>query len=448
MAQHYQSKHAFAEEAAPKRNTALIVLLSVIGICILGAAVYALVHFVIVPQMAAPTEAPTLAPAAPTLAPIPTEAPTEAPTEPDYAAMADAKLAAMTDREKLCQLFIVSPETLTGVDGVTMAGDTTKQAIADYPVGGIMYNTDNLETVDQTKEMIAKSQSYASIPMFIAVDEEGGDVARVAAKLGTTKFDPMYTYKAQGAEVARSNAKTIGADVKALGFNLDFAPVADVWTNSENTVIGSRAYSDDCTEAAELVASAVQGFGDSGVLSTLKHFPGHGNTAEDSHESLATVSSDVEALKANELLPFKSGIEAGAEFVMVGHLVVSAIDADYPATLSSKVVPTLLREYLGYDGLVISDSMKMAAITANYDRAAIIKGLFAADIDMILDPDDLEGYLVALQNALADGSITQEQIDAKVKRILTLKYSKGLISDASETPTEAATEAATESATE
>ena len=445
MAQRYQSRHASPDESAPKSKLPLIVILSVIGFCVLGAAVYALVHFVLLAQPA-PTEAPTLPTATPTLAPIPTEAPTEAETEPDFAAMAEAKLATMSDREKLCQLFIVTPETLTGVDGVTMAGDTTKQAIADYPVAGIIYNTVNMESADQTREMIAKTQEYASIPMFIAVDEEGGDVARAAEKLGTTSFDPMYSYKAQGTEVAHDNAFTIGSDIKALGFNLDFAPVADVWTNPDNTAIGSRAYSDDYTEAAELVSAAVSGFNESGIICTLKHFPGHGNTAEDSHQTLAYVSSDEGSLKAGELLPFKSGIEAGAD-------VVSSIDADYPATLSSKVVPSLLREYLGYDGLVITDSMKMGAITDNYDHDTIIKGLFDADIDLILEPDDLEAYLVAIQNAIDNGVITKEQIDAKVKKILTLKYKKGLFdqaaaTSATEAPTDAATEEATEDATE
>ena len=439
----YQSRHSAPAEQKPKSKLPLIIILTLVGICVLGAAVYALVHFVI---LAPPAEqpAPTAPPAAPTLAPVPTEAPTEAPTEPDYLLMAENKMAAMSDREKICQLFIVTPEALTGVDGVTMAGDTTKNAIENYPVGGIIYFGDNIETAEQISEMIEKSQGYAEIPMFIAVDEEGGDVSRVASKLGTASFDPMYTYKAQGTQVARDNAKAIASSIKELGFNLDLAPVADVWTNPDNTVIGSRAYSDSYEDAAQLVANAVQGFADGGVLSTLKHFPGHGNTSEDSHESLAYVGSSADELKNGELLPFKSGIEAGADMVMVGHLVVSEIDPDMPATLSSKVVPQLLREYLGYDGLVISDSMQMASITANYDHDTIVKGLFNADVDVILQPDDIEAYITAIENALENGDITRQQIDAKVKKILALKFKKGIIQNPCALLTAQPTEAPTE----
>lgn len=406
----------------------LTILLLILGFCLLGAAVYALVHFVILaPPAEDPTELPAL-PTTPSLAQLPTDAPTEAPTEPAYLTMAEDAVQSMTLREKLCQLFIVTPEVLTGVDGVTIAGDTTKEALEKYPVGGVIYFSDNLESVNQTEEMIAKSQEYAKTPMFIAVDEEGGDVARVAEKLGTRSFDPMYTYKDKGADTARDNAAIIASQLNTIGFNLNFAPVADVWTNSDNTVIGERAYSDKYDKAAELVGAAVEGYADTGVLCTLKHFPGHGNTAEDSHEGLATVSATVQELKDGELLPFKSGIDAGADMVMVGHLVVTDLDDSLPATLSPKVVPELLRDYLGYDGVVISDSMQMAAITDNYDYDAIIKGLFDADIDVILQPDDLDKYIEALEKALDDGSITEKQIDAKVKKILALKYAKGIIS--------------------
>jgi len=467
MAEKYQSKHAAPshgtrhaakdpERAAQAVRTAeakqpqepsqkkggriyLTILLLILGFCILGAAVYALVHFVILaPPADSPTELPTL-PTTPTLAEIPTEAPTEEPTEPPYLTMAEEKLSSMTRREKLCQLFIVTPEVLTGVDGVTIAGDTTKESIEEYPVGGIIYSGDNLETVKQTEEMIAKSQEYAKTPMFISVDEEGGEVARVAKKLGTAEFDPMYTYRDKGADTAQDNAVVIANQLSTIGFNLNLAPVADVWTNPDNTVIGERAYSDDYAQAAELVAGAVKGYRSTDVLCTLKHFPGHGGTAEDSHEELALVTATVDKLKEGELLPFKSGIEAGADMVMVGHLVVTDLDDSLPATLSPKVVPKLLREYLGYDGVVISDSMQMAAITANYDYDKIVKGIFDADIDVILDPDDLDAYLDALENALDDGKITDEQVNAKVRRILALKYERGIIPMTSDKPTEAPT---------
>jgi beta-N-acetylhexosaminidase len=397
-----------------------------------------LVHFVFMPDSAgnavSESEIPTVSDE-PTLAPTPThatEAPTEAPTEPDYAAMADTYMAKMSDYEKLCQLFIVTPEVLTSAlddsdsdAAVTVAGSMTEKSLEKYPVGGIIYFADNLEDIDQTEEMIANSQKYASTPLFIAVDEEGGDVARVADKLGTKAFKPMLEYKDEGTEVAHDNAEVISSNLRVVGFNMDNAPVADVLSNPDNTVIGSRAYSDDYAQAAELVAAAVEGFHDGGVVTVLKHFPGHGGTDEDSHDGLAYVDTSVEDLKKNELLPFKAGIEAGTDMVMVGHLVVTDLDPDMPASLSSKVVPELLRKELGYDGIVITDSMSMAAITYDYDTT--VRGLFAADVDVILQPDNLDRYIESIQNLLDSGEITQAQIDAKVKKILTLKYRQGIM---------------------
>ena len=453
-------------------KVALIVLALLLGFSILGASAYALVHFVFAPQNTkandsafVETEPPTVQ-QDPTLIQDPThmtEAPTEAPTvapEKDYAKMVDAYMKKMSDRDKMCQLFIVTPEVLTaGLDdsdsagAVTLAGEMTKNSLQEYPVGGLIYFSDNLVDQDQTKKLISNSQSYASTPLFIAVDEEGGDVARVANKLGTKKFQPMLSYKDKGEEVAHDNAEVIASNLRALGFNMDNAPVADVLSNPKNTVIGDRAYSDDYTQAATLVSSAIKGFRDGGVITVLKHFPGHGGTDEDSHEGLAYVKSTAEELKKNELQPFKSGIDAGANMVMVGHLVVNDIDPDMPASLSSKVVPELLRKELGYNGIVITDSMQMEAITS-YDYETIIKGLFAADVDIILQPDDLDKYLDAMESLLDSGDIKMEQIDAKVKKILTLKYQQGIIKanaheeDASALTTEATQENAAEDASE
>lgn len=443
------------------KKLAMMILAIVLGFAIVGAGVFALVHFVLSPDQSGAdqttvTEAPTI-PDEPTLTPDPTKEPTEPPTEAptvkkDYGAMADEYMKKMSDREKICQLFIVTPEVLTaGLDdsesdsAVTIAGEMTKNSLQEYPVGGVIYFAENLENQDQTKEMITNSQKYSSTPLFIAVDEEGGDVARVAEKLGTKKFKPMLTYKDKGESVAHDNAEIIASNLRALGFNMDNAPVADVLSNPNNTVIGDRAYSDDFAQAATLVKAAVQGFNDGGVVNVLKHFPGHGSTEEDSHDGFAYVKTSAADLKKNELLPFKSGIEAGADMVMVGHLIVEDLDPDNPATLSSKVVPELLRKELKYDGIVITDSMSMGAITENYsDYETIVKGLFAADVDIILQPDDLDGYISAIESLLESGDITQQQIDAKVKKILTLKYSEGIIkaSDSAQTATDAATDAA------
>ena len=347
-------------------------------------------------------------------------------TEEEKPSLVDETLAGMTLHEKVCQMMFVTPEELTGEDGVTVAGDATRQALGKYPVGGIVYFAKNLESQDQVKEMIDNSQKYSSIGLFVATDEEGGVVNRLMDTVGTTYIGSMYYYKDDGDETAYENAYTIANDMSALGFNLDFAPVADVWSNPDNTVIGERAYSDDYAQAAELVGNAVKGFNDGGVMCTLKHFPGHGDTAEDSHYSSAYVHRTKEEIMADEMQPFRSGIEAGAEFVMVGHLIVPDID-EVPATLSYKIATGILRDELKFEGVVITDSFEMESIADNYSVDDAVVMSVKAGMDMILQPKDMASAVNSIEQAVADGELSEDRIDESVRRILTLKESRGLL---------------------
>lgn len=347
-------------------------------------------------------------------------------TEEEKPSLVDETLAGMTLHEKVCQMMFVTPEELTGEDGVTVAGDATRQALENYPVGGIVYFAKNLESQDQVKEMIDNSQKYSSIGLFVATDEEGGVVNRLMDTVGTTYIGSMYYYKDDGDETAYENAYTIANDMSALGFNLDFAPVADVWSNPDNTVIGERAYSDDYAQAAELVGNAVKGFNDGGVMCTLKHFPGHGDTAEDSHYSSAYVHRTKEEIMAYEMQPFRSGIEAGAEFVMVGHLIVPDID-EVPATLSYKIATGILREELKFEGVAITDSFEMESIADNYSVDDAVVMSVKAGMDMILQPKDMASAVNSIEQAVADGELSEDRIDESVRRILTLKESRGLL---------------------
>lgn len=350
---------------------------------------------------------------------------TEVPEE-EKPSLVDETLAGMTLHEKVCQMMFVTPEELTGEDGVTVAGDATRQALENYPVGGIVYFAKNLESQDQVKEMIDNSQKYSSIGLFVATDEEGGVVNRLMDTVGTTYIGSMYYYKDDGDETAYENAYTIANDMSALGFNLDFAPVADVWSNPDNTVIGERAYSDDYAQAAELVGNAVKGFNDGGVMCTLKHFPGHGDTAEDSHYSSAYVHRTKEEIMADEMQPFRSGIEAGAEFVMVGHLIVPDID-EVPATLSYKIATGILRDELKFEGVAITDSFEMESIADNYSVDDAVVMSVKAEMDMILQPKDMASAVNSIEQAVADGELSEDRIDESVRRILTLKESRGLL---------------------
>ena len=345
-------------------------------------------------------------------------------TEEEKPSLVDETLVGMTLHEKVCQMMFVTPEELTGEDGVTVAGDATRQALENYPVGGIVYFAKNLESQDQVKEMIDNSQKYSSIGLFVATDEEGGVVNRLMDTVGTTYIGSMYYYKDDGDETAYENAYTIANDMSALGFNLDFAPVADVWSNPDNTVIGERAYSDDYAQAAELVGNAVKGFNDGGVMCTLKHFPGHGDTAEDSHYSSAYVHRTKEEIMADEMQPFRSGIEAGAEFV--GHLIVPDID-EVPATLSYKIATGILRDELKFEGVAITDSFEMESIADNYSVDDAVVMSVKAGMDMILQPKDMASAVNSIEQAVADGELSEDRIDESVRRILTLKESRGLL---------------------
>lgn len=358
-----------------------------------------------------------------TSTPEPTPEPT--PTPDPVKVRAEELLSGMTLREKLCQLMIVRPEVLTGESPVTAAGETTRLALETYPVGGLIYSVDNLVTQEQTREMITNTQSYSKLPLFISADEEGGNVGRLMYKLGTTWVNSMYSYKDEGADTAYANAKTIGTDMVSCLFNTDFAPVADVWTNPANTVIGDRAYSDDFEQAAELVASAVRGFTDAGVICCLKHFPGHGDTSTDTHEGAAVVSKSLDELRAGEFLPFVSGIEAGADMVMIGHITVTSVDPE-PATISKAIITDVLRGELGWDGVVISDSLDMGAL-AGYDNGEVCVKFLEAGGDILLGIPDIETALTALEAAVTDGRLTESRIDESVQRVLELKISHGII---------------------
>lgn len=394
----------------------------VVVLAVVSAAVWAVSRAAstLFPAPAASTPAPS--------APITLVEPTPEPTADDadqLRARAEEILSGMTLHEKVCQLFIVYPEAITGVSRVTAAGETTRKALEQYPVGGFLYDRKNMVSKEQLTDMLTTVQTYSEIPLILTCDEEGGRVNRLMSTVGTTWVGPMLDYKDQGTDVAFENARTIAADLVSCGFNTDLAPVADVWSNPENTVIGDRAYSDDFQQAAELVAAAVDGFHDGGVATAIKHFPGHGDTSADSHEGAVYVERTLEELRQEELIPFQAGIDAGTDLVMVGHLIVSDVD-DQPAPFSYAIVTELLREEMGFDGVVITDGLQMKAMTDAYSSAEIALKAVKAGVDLLLCPEDLESAVEALTQAVEEGEITMARLDESVLRILTLKLERGL----------------------
>lgn len=339
---------------------------------------------------------------------------------------AQTLLDGMTAREKFCQLLIVSPEALTA-DGAAVTELTPEltAALQEYPVGGFLLATGNLKTREQTVQLVSGLQGASATRLFICADEEGGQVGRLMYTIGTTKLNSMFSYRALGTQTAYDNAVTLATDLQSCGFNVDFAPVADVWSNPKNTVIGDRAYSDDYDEAAELVAAAVQGFRDSNTICCLKHFPGHGSTETDSHRQAAIVNKTLHELLQEDLKPFLSGMEAGADMVMVGHLTVPSMD-EQPASMSYKLVTSLLRRQLTFRGVIVTDGLQMQALGDYTDAEKAVRCL-QAGVDVLLEIKDVPGAVAAVEQALADGTLSQEQLDASVLRVLNLKLSHGIL---------------------
>lgn len=350
---------------------------------------------------------------------------------------AELLLESMTLEQKVAQLFVVTPERLTGVSQALVAGDLTRQALAEIPVGGLCYFGKNITGSQQLRDMLAGTlemakASGAGIAPFLTVDEEGGDlVARIANSgyFDVEKFPNMDQIGAAGDESAAAHVgTTIGTYLREIGFNVDFAPVADVNTNPDNPVIGPRAFSSDADVAARMVAAEVAAMLKTGTLPCIKHFPGHGDTAGDSHTGAVMTVRTREQIESYEYKPFRAGIEAGSPMVMVGHIETPNLTGDdLPATLSRAIMTDELRGKLGFDGVIISDSFEMGAITDNFGPVDAATRFIKAGGDVILMTADLKASYQGILNAVAEGSITEERIDESVLRILKAKDQAGLL---------------------
>ena len=364
---------------------------------------------------------------------------TENPEVPDNMTVsgaqqtAQALLDTMTDEEKLWQLFFVTPEAITNVNTATVAGEATKKALAQYPVGGIVYFAKNLEDREQTVALLENTQSYAKIPLFLGVDEEGGTVSRVGSNpdMGVPSVGDMRSLgKQQDPAAVYAAGQDIGGGLHALGFNLDFAPVADI-AQGADSVIGSRSFGSDAELCASLAGVIVKSLRAEGIVSCLKHFPGYGSATVDDHNGTSVVEKTLGELEACDLIPFQTIIasEGSVPFVMVSHLSYPNVTgSDTPADLSASIVTDILRDKLDYRNVIITDSHSMASITDHYSAGEAAVKALAAGCDMILMPSDLQAAFDAVKAAVADGTLSQARIDESVLRILTVKAEYGIIS--------------------
>ena len=334
----------------------------------------------------------------------------------------------MTLEEKIGQMFIVCPqalnvsenaETAQAVDTVT---EVMRENLEKFPVGGIAVFGKNITGAEQLPRFISDLQSNSKYPLFVAVDEEGGNVARVA----NSGFFNVASYKSM-AEVGKTDnpakaeevGRKIGFYLKKIGFNYDFAPVADVNTNPDNIVIGDRSYGNNPVTVGKMVSAQLDGLHKSGIIGTLKHFPGHGDTKDDTHSGYVSVNKSWDELKACELVPFISALDK-ADTIMVSHITVTSIDK-LPSSLSYEIITRKLRNELGYNGVIITDSMAMGAVADSYtsDIAAVMAVKAGADI--ILMPESLEKSFNAVLNAVNSGEISISRIEESAERVLTLK---------------------------
>ena len=343
-----------------------------------------------------------------------------------------AKLSSMSLEEKVAQLFLITPEALTGAGTVTQAGEATKAALEQYPVGGLIYFQGNIVSEQQVTDMIAKQQQFSQerigLPLLISVDEEGGQVTRVAscANVDVPKFEDTAQIGASGdSSRAHASGQAIGSYLSRMGFNLDFAPVADTLTNPDNTVVKRRSYGSDPQTVAEMAAQNLKGLESQGVYGCIKHFPGHGATLGDTHNGYAYTDKSWEDLKASDLIPFQRCVAEGVSFVMVGHISLpQAIGDDVPASCSQTAIQGYLRGELGYQGIVLTDALNMGAIVDQYSSAQAAIKAFQAGSDMLLMPADFRSAYQGVLDAVNQGSISQERLNESVTRILKIKMQR------------------------
>ncbi|MFP4152592.1 MAG: glycoside hydrolase family 3 protein [Alkalispirochaeta sp.] len=343
----------------------------------------------------------------------------------------DAIIASMTRRQLIGQLLM--PAFIYDRRGqpVTSMGPELQSFIEDVEPGGVLLFAENIRSPEQVRTLVAEMQRVAGIPLLVAVDQEGGVVRRLVP----TEAMPATAIPAAGrvgrsgdADLAYELAGVIARELRSLGITVNLAPVADVATNPENTVIGSRAYGSDPEEVARIVAATVEGLQTNGVSAALKHFPGHGDTMEDSHVAMAVFPHGIDRLRMVELVPFSRGIAAGSDAVMTGHISVPELTgADEPATLSRAITTDLLRDDLGFDGVVITDALTMAGLTRYFSAEEIPVRALEAGADLLLRPVDARFAADVIARAVADGALPMERVEASVRRILHLKIRRGLI---------------------
>lgn len=329
----------------------------------------------------------------------------------------DYALKNMTLDKKIAQMLIVYYNSYD-------YDDTLSNVIKKLNPGGFILFNENIKNHNQLTDFINSMQKDSKIPMFISIDQEGGKVQRLYPR-----EDLEVSYIPSMKEIGETNnpqeayniGKQIGKDLKRYGINVDFAPVVDINTNTNNG-IGSRAFSDDANLVSQMGLELAKGLREEGIIPTFKHFPGHGSVETDSHYDLPVLNKTLGELMNWDLKPFINAIENNAEIIMIGHIAVPELDNNTPASLSKVVITDILRNQLGFNGLVVTDALNMGALTKNYSQEEIIINAIKAGVDLLLMPGSSKTTISTVKEAIENGKITEERINESVKRILNLKF--------------------------
>ena len=327
----------------------------------------------------------------------------------------DKIVASMSQTEKIGQMVMI------GIQG-TKVDDDSLYMLNQYHMGGVILFDRNMESPEQVKQLTSdlQAQSNEKVPLFIGIDEEGGDVVRMAEKL-----TPPPSQKEIGAtgdiEQAKTWAIKTAKSLKDMGINVNFAPVADVGSNDK------RSYSTDANTVIDFVRAATKGYQQENIIYSLKHFPGIGKGKVDSHIDSSSIDVAKEVLMTEDILPFKTIIDESDPndyFILVSHLKYLALDEEYPASLSSKIMTDLLRNKLGYKGIIITDDMEMGAVANHNDFRSIGVNAVKAGADIVLvchEYEHQQEVYLGLLDAVNNGEISQERIDESIKRIIKVK---------------------------
>ena len=331
----------------------------------------------------------------------------------------EEKLSNMTLDEKIGQMLMIFYRKDT-VD------NTLRDSLKTVKPGGFILFAENFTSYDQSLEFIKEVKSSSDIPMIISVDQEGGRVQRIK-ELSDKEVSIIpamnYVGKMDDTELTKDIGKVIGEELRVFGINMDFAPVMDVWENKDNTVIGKKSFGNTPEFVSKHALALGEGLKETGIIPVYKHFPGHGNTSVDSHEDLPVVTKSKEELLKDDIIPFMDAIKNGEEVIMIGHLAVPSITGDNtPASLSRKIITDLLKNELGFKGLVITDALNMGALTNNYTQDEVYIKAINAGVDILLMPNGSKDALNTIRDAVNKGMISEDTINNSVRKILTLKY--------------------------